>query len=196
MIAVSCVCHYFSITLMPQLMKTFKAHSRHYGSWAVRFHLGPCGYRRSLSAHVVVLCTRRWPHQCYHPLSCRGQPQGEKPLPFHPRGHLTPFPFHWYYHCRGSLFGRSLLCWWWQVGSSEVPQALRGTGQFLQGTDHGDNTFLCVRGHISFNVWGFSDFIFLLPACILSCFSHVWLCDPMDCSLPGSSVPGIIQAVI
>ena len=26
--------------------------------------------------------------------------------------------------------------------------------------------------------------------------SHVWLCDPMDCSLPGSSVHGILQARI
>ena len=24
--------------------------------------------------------------------------------------------------------------------------------------------------------------------------SHVWLCDPVDCSLPGSSVHGIFQA--
>ena len=27
-------------------------------------------------------------------------------------------------------------------------------------------------------------------ACVLSCFSWVRLCDPMDCSLPGSSVHG------
>ena len=26
--------------------------------------------------------------------------------------------------------------------------------------------------------------------------SHVWLCNPMDCSLPGSSVHGILQAII
>ena len=26
--------------------------------------------------------------------------------------------------------------------------------------------------------------------------SHVWLCDPVDCSLPGSSVHGILQAII
>ena len=30
--------------------------------------------------------------------------------------------------------------------------------------------------------------------CVLSCFSLVWHCDPMDCSLPGSSVHGILQA--
>ena len=32
--------------------------------------------------------------------------------------------------------------------------------------------------------------------CVLSCFSHVWLCDPMDCSPPGSSVHEILQAWI
>ena len=29
---------------------------------------------------------------------------------------------------------------------------------------------------------------------ILCVLSHVWLCDPMDCSPPGSSVRGIVQA--
>ena len=29
---------------------------------------------------------------------------------------------------------------------------------------------------------------------VLSCFHHVWLCDPVDCSPPGSSVHGILQA--
>ena len=29
---------------------------------------------------------------------------------------------------------------------------------------------------------------------LLSLFSCVWLCDPIDCSPPGSSVPGILQA--
>ena len=27
-------------------------------------------------------------------------------------------------------------------------------------------------------------------ACVLSCFSHVWLCDPMDCSQLGSYIHG------
>ena len=34
----------------------------------------------------------------------------------------------------------------------------------------------------------------LLLLLLLSCFSHVWLCIPRDGSLPGSSVPGILQA--
>ena len=28
---------------------------------------------------------------------------------------------------------------------------------------------------------------------LLSCFSHVWLCDPIDSSPPGSAIPGILQ---
>ena len=37
------------------------------------------------------------------------------------------------------------------------------------------------------------DFI-LRSVCVLTHFSHVQLRDPMDCSLPGSSVHGILQA--
>ena len=29
---------------------------------------------------------------------------------------------------------------------------------------------------------------------LLTCFSHVWLCNPRNCSIPGSSVYGILQA--
>ena len=36
----------------------------------------------------------------------------------------------------------------------------------------------------------------LLLACVLSCFSSVWLRNPMDCGLPGFSVHGILQARI
>ena len=32
--------------------------------------------------------------------------------------------------------------------------------------------------------------------CVLSCFSRVWLCDPMDYSPPGFSVHGILQVRI
>ena len=32
--------------------------------------------------------------------------------------------------------------------------------------------------------------------CVLSHFSHIWLCSPVDCSLPSSSVHGILQARI
>ena len=38
----------------------------------------------------------------------------------------------------------------------------------------------------------------LCSGCVCACghFSHVWLCNPMGCSLPGSSVHGILQARI
>ena len=44
----------------------------------------------------------------------------------------------------------------------------------------------------------FSSFCILeaLHACMLSCFSRVQLCVPMDCSPSGSSVRGILQARI
>ena len=36
--------------------------------------------------------------------------------------------------------------------------------------------------------------IYVYCACMLSCFSPFSLCDPMDCSLSGSSVHGTLQA--
>ena len=33
-------------------------------------------------------------------------------------------------------------------------------------------------------------------ACTVSTFSHIQLCDPLDCSLPGSSIHGLSQARI
>ena len=35
-----------------------------------------------------------------------------------------------------------------------------------------------------------------MHVCVLNCFSHAPLCDPMDCSPPGSPVHGILQAGI
>ena len=35
-----------------------------------------------------------------------------------------------------------------------------------------------------------------MHVCMLSCFSHAWLCHPMDCSPVGSSIHGIFQARI
>ena len=32
--------------------------------------------------------------------------------------------------------------------------------------------------------------------CMVSCFRRVWLCNPVDCSLPGSSIHRILQARI
>ena len=38
--------------------------------------------------------------------------------------------------------------------------------------------------------------LYILCACMLSCFSLVWLCDPMDSSPPGPSVHGVLKARI
>ena len=46
------------------------------------------------------------------------------------------------------------------------------------------------EGHIR---WGHPNELQVLLL-LLSCFSRVWLCDPMDGSPPGSPVPGILQA--
>ena len=40
----------------------------------------------------------------------------------------------------------------------------------------------------------FDDPMLLLLLLLLSRFRHVRLCDPIDSSLPGSAVPGILQA--
>ena len=38
--------------------------------------------------------------------------------------------------------------------------------------------------------------LYIYTVLTLSCFSCVWLCDPMDCNPPGSFVHGILQARI
>ena len=43
---------------------------------------------------------------------------------------------------------------------------------------------------------GGGGYISLPIVCMLSCFGHVWLCNPMGRSPPGSSVHGILQARI
>ena len=49
----------------------------------------------------------------------------------------------------------------------------------------------CVKSKISHPFFS-SYFIFgNMPACVLSCFSPIQLCNLMDCSPPGSSVHGI-----
>ena len=39
-------------------------------------------------------------------------------------------------------------------------------------------------------------FSIVLTAWHVKLLSHVWLCDPMECSLPGSSIHGIFQAIV
>ena len=54
-----------------------------------------------------------------------------------------------------------------------------------------DSNMLKPVGQIDHMFW--SDFVCV---CAKSLQSHLTLCDPMDCSLPGSSVHGILQARI
>ena len=37
---------------------------------------------------------------------------------------------------------------------------------------------------------------YVVYACMLSCYSRVWLCNPVDCTSPGFSAHGILQARI
>ena len=55
--------------------------------------------------------------------------------------------------------------------------------------------------HLSVSLCLFPDLLthtpqVILCVSILSCFSCIWLCNPMNYSLPGSSVHGILQARI
>ena len=44
-------------------------------------------------------------------------------------------------------------------------------------------------------LWSSSEYLLILHMKVKAkSLSHVWLCDPMDCSLSGSSVHGIFQA--
>ena len=45
------------------------------------------------------------------------------------------------------------------------------------------------------SLWTWARLTMLNPSCA-QLFSHVWLCDPTDCSPPGSSAHGISQARI
>ena len=49
-----------------------------------------------------------------------------------------------------------------------------------------------VKKWLILSMWVIKKNFFLLL--LLSCFSHVQLCDPIDGSPPGSTVPGILQA--
>ena len=49
---------------------------------------------------------------------------------------------------------------------------------------------------VLFHFYHFVLEMWICYAYLLSYFSRVWPCDPMDCSLPGSSVHGILQTRI
>ena len=51
--------------------------------------------------------------------------------------------------------------------------------------------FIPAKGNLSLS---FQCLLYSLLLLLLSCFSHVWLCDPIDGSPTGSAIPGILQA--
>ena len=57
---------------------------------------------------------------------------------------------------------------------------------------------VCLRVHLLFWLDSYFKVLVSMHVCVLSLFSHVQLCDPMDCSPAGSSVCGtqILQARI
>ena len=56
-----------------------------------------------------------------------------------------------------------------------------------------ENSMDCIVHGVAKRQTQLSNFYFHF---MLSCFSCVWLCNPIDCSPPGSSVHGILQARI
>ena len=74
-----------------------------------------------------------------------------------------------------------------QPAQSLLSQKLPGTHQ--EASPAGSQAYFSALGQLS------RLFSFLCCA-VLSCFSCVWLFDPMDCIPPVSSVPGILQARI
>ena len=87
--------------------------------------------------------------------------------------------------CWCQLLGQKVLTWvsffLLGVGSSGHP--------LLLGRGPGDVTMW----HPSATMWKEARWrylLFTMQVCVLSQLSHVWLCDPMDCSPPGSSVHG------
>ena len=55
-----------------------------------------------------------------------------------------------------------------------------------------------VKWHNRIDILRMDKFCIILDTCagVFSCFSCVRLCNPMDCSLPGSYVHGILQEII
>ena len=113
-------------------------------------------------------------------LTCKMGPK----LGPNPRGWLWELSEIWLFKKLLLLFGErngkplqySCLrgAWWatWSMGSQRV------------GRDWATNTTTTI------------NFIITACCCVLSHFSCVWLCNSMDCSPPGSSIPDILQARI
>ena len=76
------------------------------------------------------------------------------------------------------------------LGSEAESSAVTTQQGSSDGGDGGTYKSMKTWDHLTGTLW-------TLSACVCVCsLSRVWLCDPMDCSLPGSSVHGILQARI
>ena len=72
--------------------------------------------------------------------------------------------------------------------------ALWGLQVWCLDADH--HSFLRKIRKLSLVTWGFLLYPFPKHCFSVCVLTHVWLCDPMDFSFPGSSVHGILQARI
>ena len=79
--------------------------------------------------------------------------------------------------------------WVWSLGLERSPGERKG-----YPLQYGlENSMDCIVHGVAKSQTRLSNFHFHF---MLSCFSCVWLCNPIDCSPPGSSVHGILQARI
>ena len=91
-------------------------------------------------------------------------------------------------HCNSSTF--RWLSFRLKSHSCSVSKSHYLQGYCKRGLDRVQQTMVCVPlSNCCLNcICG--------PYAVLNCFSCVWLCNPMDCSPPGSPVHGILQARI
>ena len=91
---------------------------------------------------------------------------------------------------------------WLKVTPRAQTVDLKGKKHYSQAlkTNQGTMVGVCLdrcQKCTSDSILLFSIFECTEKLCVLSHFSHIWLfCDPIDCSPPGSSVHGILQARI
>ena len=82
----------------------------------------------------------------------------------------------------------ALLCLWWRSQCNFTWNLIHHPFLF--------NNQPLILGHPSVNISLQIESSVPFSPCMLSHFSRVWLCDPMDCSPPGFSVHGILQSRI
>ena len=104
-----------------------------------------------------------------------------------------------HFYCQGLRFDP----WLWNLDSaSRVARQkqqkkanqkyCRSLSSYARSIIHDCNTHFMVTS-LSLSLFSEMWFCFSLLL-LLSCFRHIWLCDPIDGSPPGSPIPGILQA--